>query len=73
MPIVAGAGASSTKETIEFCKEAAEAGADCVIVIPPPYFAGYLLRDGMEAVKQLYVYRLISIEFKPNFNSLSFR
>ena len=42
MPIVAGTGAGSTRETIQLSKEAAEAGADYVIVVAPGYFASVL-------------------------------
>ena len=42
MPIIAGTGAGSTRETILLSKEAAEAGADYVIVITPGYFANDL-------------------------------
>jgi 4-hydroxy-2-oxoglutarate aldolase len=52
MGIIAGAGASSTRETIEFAKEAAEAGADQVIVIPPGYFAGAIKEDAFAGVKK---------------------
>ncbi|KAL4863952.1 hypothetical protein BDV12DRAFT_201595 [Aspergillus spectabilis] len=45
VPVVAGAGAPSTRESIELCKEAAAVGADYVIVIPPGYYAGALLSD----------------------------
>lgn len=45
VPIMAGTGAGSTRETIELCKEAAEAGADFVIVITSGYFAGALAHD----------------------------
>ena len=40
MPIVAGTGAGSTRETVELCKEAAQAGADYAIVIASGYYAG---------------------------------
>ncbi|KAI0699533.1 dihydrodipicolinate synthetase [Cytidiella melzeri] len=49
MPIVAGTGAGSTRETIELCHEAAEAGADYVIVITSGYFAGALTRKALKA------------------------
>ncbi|KAE9404110.1 putative dihydrodipicolinate synthase [Gymnopus androsaceus JB14] len=52
IPIIAGAGSSSTRETIEIAKEAAEAGADQVIVVPPGYYAGALAR---EALKQYFI------------------
>ena len=42
VPIVIGTGAGSTRETVQLSKEAAEAGADYVIVITPGYFAGAL-------------------------------
>ena len=42
VPIIAGTGAGSTRETIELCKEAASAGADYAIVIISGYFAGVL-------------------------------
>lgn len=45
MPIVAGVGAPSTRESIELAKEAADAGADFVMVIPPGYYAGALLSE----------------------------
>ncbi len=45
MPIIAGTGAGSTRETIELTKEAAEAGADYAIVICSGYFAGALVNN----------------------------
>ncbi|KAI0780165.1 dihydrodipicolinate synthetase [Fomes fomentarius] len=45
IPIIAGTGAGSTRETIELSKEAAEAGADYAIVICSGYFAGALAND----------------------------
>ncbi|GEM07439.1 dihydrodipicolinate synthase [Rhodotorula toruloides] len=52
VPLIAGTGASSTKETIELTKEAAEAGADFAMVISPGYFAGAMSR---KAIKQFFV------------------
>lgn len=40
VPIIAGTGTGSTKETLVLCKDAAEAGADAVIVITSGYYAG---------------------------------
>jgi L-threo-3-deoxy-hexylosonate aldolase len=54
VPIVAGTGAASTRETIQLCKDAAEAGADYVMVIPPGYYAGALLADH-SAIKKFFV------------------
>jgi L-threo-3-deoxy-hexylosonate aldolase len=42
VPIMAGTGAGSTRETVELCEEAAEAGADYAIAIASGYFAGTL-------------------------------
>ncbi|KAJ7772738.1 dihydrodipicolinate synthase [Mycena maculata] len=39
IPIMAGTGTGSAKETIRLSEEARDAGADYVIVIPPGYFA----------------------------------
>ncbi|KAH8695470.1 putative dihydrodipicolinate synthase [Talaromyces proteolyticus] len=54
MPVVAGVGAASTRESIELAKEAAEAGADFVMVIPPGYYAGALLSDP-SSIKQFFI------------------
>ncbi|KAL7418669.1 hypothetical protein Q5752_006352 [Cryptotrichosporon argae] len=54
VPILVGAGASSTRETIELAKEAAEAGADHVIVVTSGYYAGALLKKPA-AIKQHFV------------------
>jgi len=42
VPIIAGTGAASTRETVELCNEAAAAGADYVIVLTNGFFAGVL-------------------------------
>jgi 4-hydroxy-2-oxoglutarate aldolase len=39
MPIIVGCGSQSTRETIEFCSEAWEAGGDYALVLPPSYYA----------------------------------
>lgn len=49
VPVIAGTGTGSTRETIELCHEAAVAGADFVIVITSGYFAGALTRDALKA------------------------
>ncbi|KAF9648084.1 aldolase [Thelephora ganbajun] len=53
VPIVVGTGTGSTRETIQLCKEAAEAGADYVIVIAPGYFAG-VLAGNKKALKAFF-------------------
>ncbi len=54
MPLVAGAGAESTRATVRQAKQLAAAGADAVIVQPPAYFGPHLspaeLRDFFLAV-----------------------
>ncbi|KAI8301733.1 L-threo-3-deoxy-hexylosonate aldolase [Colletotrichum sp. SAR11_59] len=42
VPIVAGIGAPSTRETIELAKKAEKAGADYAMVLPPGYYGGQL-------------------------------
>ncbi|KAL4784164.1 putative dihydrodipicolinate synthase [Aspergillus varians] len=54
VPVVAGAGAPSTRESIELCAEAAAAGADYVMVIPPGYYAGTLL-SGTRSIRDFFV------------------
>ncbi|KAI1466882.1 dihydrodipicolinate synthetase family protein [Daldinia caldariorum] len=42
MPIIAGCGSQSTRETIQLCQDAANAGANYVIILPPAYYGGLL-------------------------------
>jgi len=53
VPIIVGTGGGSTRETIQLSKEAAEAGADYVIVITPGYFAG-VLAGNKKALKAFF-------------------
>ena len=45
LPIIAGTGVGSTRETVARAKEAADAGADYAIVVPSGYFAAALGSD----------------------------
>ncbi|KAL2204265.1 putative dihydrodipicolinate synthase [Sarocladium strictum] len=54
MPIVAGVGGSSTRETIRLAHAAASAGADAGLVILPAYYAASLSTD-QEQIIQYYV------------------
>ncbi|PPQ93278.1 hypothetical protein CVT25_015276 [Psilocybe cyanescens] len=54
VPIIAGTGAGSTRETLELTNEAAAAGADYSIVITSGYFAGALANDKV-ALKAFFV------------------
>jgi dihydrodipicolinate synthase/N-acetylneuraminate lyase len=39
MPLIVGCGSQSTRETIELCREAYEAGGDYALVLPPSYYS----------------------------------
>ncbi|KAH0420670.1 hypothetical protein CcaCcLH18_13881 [Colletotrichum camelliae] len=54
MPIVAGVGGSSTRETIRLARAAANAGADAGLVILPAYYAASLSTD-QEQIIQYYI------------------
>lgn len=54
MPLIAGAGGGSTRESVLLCAQAAQAGADYAIVITPGYFAG-VLAGNRAALKAFYV------------------
>ncbi|KAI0785517.1 dihydrodipicolinate synthetase [Abortiporus biennis] len=54
VPLIVGTGTGSTRETIQLCKEAAEAGADFAIVITSGYFAG-ALANNRKALKAFFV------------------
>ncbi|KAI0816123.1 mitochondrial putative 4-hydroxy-2-oxoglutarate aldolase [Xylaria sp. FL0064] len=39
IPVIVGCGAQSVRETVELCCQAAEAGGDYALVLPPSYYA----------------------------------
>lgn len=39
MPLIVGCGSQSTRETIQYCQEAYDAGGDYALVLPPSYYA----------------------------------
>jgi 4-hydroxy-2-oxoglutarate aldolase len=45
LPLIVGCGSQSTKETIELCTEAAYAGGDYALVLPPAYYQGLFSKD----------------------------
>ena len=47
LPIIAGCGAQSTRETAQLCREASDAGADYALVLPPSYFAASYSRAAL--------------------------
>lgn len=54
VPVVAGIGASSTRESVRLAQEAADAGADFVLAIFPGYYASSLATD-QEALELFFV------------------
>ncbi|CAJ2501969.1 Uu.00g048220.m01.CDS01 [Anthostomella pinea] len=55
VPIVAGVGAPSTRETMQLARQAAVAGADFVMVIPPGFYAAALQENRGEALRAFFV------------------
>ncbi|OBZ69138.1 L-threo-3-deoxy-hexylosonate aldolase, partial [Grifola frondosa] len=53
VPVIAGTGTGSTRETLELCNLAAEAGADYAIVIISGYYAG-VLASNTQALKDYW-------------------
>ncbi|KAI7759586.1 hypothetical protein LZL87_013834 [Fusarium oxysporum] len=53
-PIIAGVGATSTRETISLAKEAAAAGAEFVLVIAPSYYASEL-KANPNSIKTFFI------------------
>ncbi|CAE6406177.1 unnamed protein product [Rhizoctonia solani] len=49
LPLIVGTGVSSTWETIELTKEAAEAGGNFAMVLPPGYFKSSMTNASLEA------------------------
>ena len=47
MPLIVGCAASSTRETIQMCREAAQAGGDYVLVLPPCYYKGLVNNEAL--------------------------
>jgi len=45
MPVIVGCGAQSTRECIQLCEEAASAGGDYALVLPPAYYQGLFSKD----------------------------
>ncbi|KAJ5140766.1 hypothetical protein N7448_004174 [Penicillium atrosanguineum] len=49
MPVIAGTGAASTRETIQLSKDAGANGADAVLVLPPSYYKGLVNTEALHA------------------------
>lgn len=52
-PVVVGVGATSTRDTIQLAQDAAECGADFVLVVAPAYYAG-VLKSNSIALRQYF-------------------
>ena len=48
MTLVVGSGRESTRQTVEFSRRAAAAGADAVLVVPPSYYRGAMNDSALE-------------------------
>ncbi|CAL5867843.1 uncharacterized protein PFLUO_LOCUS2064 [Penicillium psychrofluorescens] len=49
MPVIAGCGASSTRETVQLCQDAVASGADAVLVLPPSYYKALVNTEAIYA------------------------
>lgn len=49
MPVIAGCGAASTRETIQLCQDASATGADAVLVLPPSYYKSLVSTEALHA------------------------
>ena len=47
VPVIVGCGSSSTRETIRFSQDAAEAGGDYSIILPPCYYKGVVPNEAL--------------------------
>lgn len=47
VPVIVGCGSSSTRETIRFSQDAAEAGGDYTIILPPCYYKGVVPNEAL--------------------------
>ncbi|KAK5626181.1 hypothetical protein RRF57_001896 [Xylaria bambusicola] len=51
VPVIVGCGAQSVRETVELCCEAAEAGGDYALILPPSYYATLFAPSSETVVK----------------------
>ncbi|KAI9934608.1 hypothetical protein ASPWEDRAFT_44050 [Aspergillus wentii DTO 134E9] len=47
LPLMVGTAASSTRETIQFCRDAAESGGDYALVLPPCYYKSLVNNEAL--------------------------
>ncbi|KAF7549744.1 hypothetical protein G7046_g8240 [Stylonectria norvegica] len=53
MPLIVGCGSQSTRETVQYCREAWEAGGDYALVLPPSYYAT-LFAPSSETIREYF-------------------
>jgi 4-hydroxy-2-oxoglutarate aldolase len=53
LPIIVGCGAQSTRETIQYCREAYESGGDYALILPPSYYTP-LFAPNSKSVKDFF-------------------
>jgi 4-hydroxy-2-oxoglutarate aldolase len=51
LPIIVGCGAQSTREAIQFCREAFRSGGDYALVLPPSYYAPLFAPSSQSVLK----------------------
>ncbi|KAG9244099.1 mitochondrial putative 4-hydroxy-2-oxoglutarate aldolase [Calycina marina] len=51
MPIIVGCGTQSTRETVQYCRDAYSAGGDYALILPPAYYASLFAPDSASVVK----------------------
>jgi len=51
LPVLVGCGAQSTRETIQYCREAYAAGGDYALVLPPSYYAPLFLPSAASVIE----------------------
>lgn len=60
---MAGVGGQSIQECVTLAKDAAEAGADYAVALPPSFFASNMTADALEAfyneVRSIWPWRII--------------
>jgi 4-hydroxy-2-oxoglutarate aldolase len=49
LPLIAGCGAQSTRQTVAYCQQAAEQGADFALILPPAYYPGRMDERALSA------------------------
>ncbi|KAK7520304.1 dihydrodipicolinate synthetase [Phyllosticta citriasiana] len=55
VPVMVGCGAQSTRETIQLCRDAYDAGGDYALVLPPAYYQGLFNQD---SIKSFFINRI---------------